>query len=167
MRRLALVFAALPLIFVGPAQAEMATVSPAQIGEIFCIARTGNDDGLLVGALHPELHELIETALAISEEAAKAHPDEKPPLGDGIPWSSFPDYAAECSIGSVSVADETAKVTVQYGFPASRDADYADTLLLVEVPHPYDDATKIWRISDIAYTPSGTLREVLAEAARQ
>ena len=166
MRRLALALAALPL-FATPSFAEMATVPPAEIGEVFCIARLGNDDGLLVGALHRELYQLIETALAVSEEASKAHPDEKPPLGDGIPWSSFPDYAAECSVGSVAVEGGTAKVTVQYGFPESRDADYADTLVLTQMSHPYDAATMIWRINDISYTTSGTLREVLAEIASE
>ena len=166
MRRLALVLAALPL-FAAPSYAEMATVPPDEIGEVFCIARLGNDDGLLVGALHRDLHTLIGSALEVSEEASKARPGEKPPLGDGIPWSSFPDYAAECSVGSVAVDGDTAKVTITYGFPESRDADYADTLILNQTPHPYDAATMIWRINDITYTTSGTLREILSEVAGQ
>jgi hypothetical protein len=166
MRRLALALVALPL-FTAPSLAEMAVVSPAEIGEIFCIARQGNDDGILAGTLRADLRGLIDGAMRVSDEAARAHPDEKPPLGDGIPWSSFPDYAAECSVGSVAVEGDTAKVTVQYGFPESRDADYADTLVLALVPHPYDPATKIWRINDITYTTSGTLREVLAEVASE
>ncbi|HEY9010433.1 MAG TPA: hypothetical protein VIN06_05405 [Devosia sp.] len=166
MRRLVLALAALPL-FAGPSFAQMATVTPDQIGEVFCIARLGNDDGILTGVLDSELQGMIDTATAVSDKAARLHPDEKPPLGDGIPWSSFPDYAAECSVGSVAVEGGTARVTIQYGFPESRDADYADTLLLAQVPHPYDVDTKIWRIDDILYTTSGTLREVLAETASQ
>lgn len=70
-------------------------------------------------------------------------------------------------MGSVAVEGDAAKVTVQYGFPGSRDADYADTLFITQVPHPYDPATTIWRIDDITYTSSGTLREALADVASE
>lgn len=161
MRRFAIALAALPLLHAAPALAEMATVSPMQIGEIFCIARLGNDDGILAGTMTDELRALIAYAEARNQTIADAAPDEKPPLGDGIPWSSFPDYAAKCTVGSVAIDGRTANVTVNYGFPGEPTADYADTLQLVLVAHPYDPATGIWRLDDIRYTTSTTLREAL------
>lgn len=166
MRCLALALVALPL-FTLPSFAEMATVSPADIGEIFCIARLGNDDGILTGVLHADLRGAIDRATAVSDAAAKAHPDEKPPLGDGIPWSSYPDYAGECTISSIAVDGDAARVTVQYAFPEYPDGDYADTLVLKHAAHPYDPATQIWRIDDVIYTTSGTLREMLGGVAGQ
>lgn len=161
MRRLAIALTVLPLFAAAPAQAEMTTVTPMQIGEIFCIARIGNDDGILAGALSDELRTLIAYAEARNDTIAAAAPDEKPPLGDGIPWSSFPDYADECSVGSVAVEGKAAKVTIRYGFPSERSADYSDTLQLRLVAHPYIADAGIWRIDDIAYTNAGMLREAL------
>ena len=160
MRRLILAFAALPLIAT-PAFAEMATVAPEKFGEIFCIARIGNDDGILRGVLSDELRTLIDYSEARNDSIAQANPEEKPPLGDGIPWSSFPDYAAECSIGSVAVERQSARVVVDYGFPAEPGANYSDTLHLRLVAHPYDPDTGIWRLDDVAYTTSGSLRQAL------
>lgn len=162
MRRFAIALAALPLLHAAPAQAEMATVSPMQIGEIFCIARLGNDDGILAGTMTDELRTLVAYSEARNATIATAFPEDKPPLGDGIPWASFPDYAAKCSVGSVAVDGKAANVTVNYGFPAEPSADYSDTLQLKLMPHPWDPDTGIWRLDDIRYTTSQTLRETLA-----
>ena len=161
MRRLAIALAILPLFSVAPAQAEMMTVSPMQIGEIFCIARLGNDDGILAGVLTDELRTQIAYSEARNDTIVAANPGDKPPLGDGIPWASFPDYAAKCSVGSVAVDGKSANVTVNYGFPAEPTADYSDTLQLKLMPHPWDPDTGIWRLDDIRYTTSETLRETL------
>lgn len=164
MRRLSLALVILPLCAAAPAQAEMATLTPQLIGEIFCMARIGNDDGILAGVMTDELHTLIAYAEARNDTIARAHPDEKPPLGDGIPWSSFPDYAGECAIGSVAIEGDTARVVVDFGFPEDHSADFSDTLHLKAIPHRYDPSTTIWRIDDVAYTTDGTLRRSLTTA---
>ncbi len=164
MRRLTIATALLPLVAVAApahAQTDMVTVSPEQIGEIFCISRTGNDDGILDGLLSPELGTLIAYSEARNDTIAAAHPDEKPPLGDGIPFASFPDYAANCEIESIAIEGGTARVAIGYGFPEAPTADYTDTLELHLVPHPYNPEIGIWRIDDVRYTTSGTLREML------
>ena len=164
MRRLTIALALLPLMASAApvqAQTEMVTVTPARIGEIFCISRTGNDDGILDGLLTDELRTLIAYAEARNQTIARAAPDEKPPLGDGIPFASFPDYAESCSVGSIAVDGATARVAIAYGFPEAPTADYTDTLELRQVPHPVNPEIGIWRVDDIRYTTSGTLREVL------
>lgn len=157
MRRLAFALLALPAL-TAPALAQMVTVTPHQIGEMFCIARIGNDDGILTGALSDELRSHIAYAEARNATIATAAPDEKPPLGDGIPWASFPDYPSTCTVGSVATEDTTAKVAINYGFADDPSADFADTLILKQVPHPYDPNTPIWRLDDITYTVDGSLR---------
>ena len=164
MRRLAIALAILPLFAAAPAQAEMTTVTPTQIGEIFCISRLGNDDGILRGVLTDELRTLIDYSEARNDTIAAAYPEDKPPLGDGIPWGSFPDYAPKCTLASTAVEGNMARVAVSYAFPEEPTADYTDTLVLKLVAHPYDPATGIWRIDDVRYTTSSTLREVLATA---
>jgi hypothetical protein len=166
MRRLTIALALLPLTAVAaPVQAQtMTTVTPDQIGQIFCISRTGNDDGILDGLLTPELRTLIAYSEARNDTIAVAHPDEKPPLGDGIPFASFPDYASRCDIESIAIDGSTARVAIGYGFPDAPTADYTDTLDLRLVPHPYNPDIGIWRIDDIRYTTSGTLRETLNTA---
>lgn len=167
MRRLTIVLALLPLAAIAApvqAQTEMVTVSPEQIGEIFCISRTGNDDGILDGLLTAELRTLIAYSEARNDTIALAAPDEKPPLGDGIPFSSFPDYAAKCELGSIAIEGKSARIAIGYGFPDAPSADYTDTLDLRLVPHPANPDIGIWRIDDIRYTTSGTLRELLSTA---
>jgi hypothetical protein len=161
MRRLTLALLALPLFAASPASAQMVTVTPDQIGEIFCISRVGNDDGILGGVLSNELATHIEYAQARNDVIYAQYPDEKPPLGDGTPWASFPDYAESCSIGSVSVEGKTAKVQIKYAFPADPAGDYSDTLELKLVAHPYDPTTGIWRLDNVLYTNSGDLRTAL------
>jgi len=164
MRRLAIAIAILPLFAAAPVQAEMTTVTPSQIGEIFCISRLGNDDSILRGVLSDELRTLIDYSEARNQTIAAAHPDEKPPLGDGIPWGSFPDYAPKCTLASTAVDGDAARIAISYAFPDEPSADFTDTLVLKLVAHPYDPATGIWRIDDVRYTTSSTLREVLATA---
>jgi hypothetical protein len=160
MRRLSLALLVLPMVS-APVLAEMVTVTPAQIGEMFCISHLGNDDGILRGVLTDELRTQIDYSEARNATIARAFPDEKPPLGDGIPWSSFPDYADSCSIGSIATENGEARVVIQYGFAADPTADYSDTLVLRQVAHPHDPTTGIWRIDDVAYTTVGTLRGTL------
>src|SRR5690606_20531518 len=83
-----------------PAAAQMATISPAQIGEIFCIARLGNDMDPVEALLTPSLTGAIAEAERLDAEWAAANPGDKPPLGDGIPWQSAPDYASSCQVGT-------------------------------------------------------------------
>lgn len=164
MRHAIAALAILPLFAAAPAQAGMATVTPEQVGEIFCISRTGNDDALLTGLLSDELRTLIAYADARNASLARAFPDEKPPLGDGIPWASYPDYAARCTVSVVAVESGTATLAIGYGFPEAPGADYTDTLVLEQQMHQVNPDIGVWRIGDVRYSTGGTLRDVLTTA---
>lgn len=161
MRSLTLALLALPLFAASPASAQTATISPAEIGQIFCMSRTGNDELLLTGALSDELRTQIAYAEARNDTIATQYPDDKPPLGDGIPWQSFPDYAKTCTVGSVNVEGGTAKVVVQYDFPESPDGDFSDTLELRLAPQRYNPEAGVWRLNNVIYTNGGDLRAAL------
>lgn len=143
-----------------PSFSQMITITPTQIGEIFCISRTGNDMAPVEGLLTVELKAAIAEAEAKNDAIQKAHPDEKPPLGDGIPWQAFPDYAAECKVGKVTLEADQATVDIAYGFPEYPDANFTDHLQLRLVSFPMV-SEPLWRIDDLTYATEGDLRTVL------
>ncbi|HZY69077.1 MAG TPA: hypothetical protein VFE52_10835, partial [Devosia sp.] len=88
-------------------------LKPEQVGEIFCLSRLGSDDAAISGLLTPALAADIDAAGVANDAWIAANPpDEKPPLGDGIPWQSYPDYAPECSVGLVTLMRTDAKVEI-------------------------------------------------------
>ncbi len=146
-----------------PSFAQIITIAPMQIGEVFCIGRLGNDMAPVGGLLTAELKTAIAEAEAKNDTIQKAHPDEKPPLGDGIPWQAFPDYAAECKVGEVTLEADRATVDIAYGFPEYPDANFTDHLQLVLVAYP-TLSEPLWRIENLAYATEGDLRTVLVGA---
>lgn len=140
------------------------TLKPAQFGKIFCIARLGNDMGPVIGILAAGLTDAIAAAEAKDAEWAEANPGDKPPLGDGIPWQSWPDYAPRCAVGSVTEnLDGSAEVELRYDFPDTPRADFTDRLILEKTAID-EFGTEVWRISNVAYSTGGDLRAFLAEA---
>ena len=149
-----------------PATADdgMVGLKPEQIGQIFCLSRLGSDEGPITGLLSPELTAAIDDAWTKDDAWAAANPpDEKPPLGDGIPWQSYPDYAAECTVGLVTLMKTDAKVEIAYGFPEAPDANFTDTLLLKRVTND-EVGLEQWRIDNIAYATGSDLKASLIAA---
>lgn len=142
---------------------EPVTLTPAQIGEIFCLSRLGNDTGPITGLLTTDLSAAIADAETKDDAWAKANPGDKPPLGDGIPWQAWPDYAPRCSTDGATYMMDEASVRIRYGFPDAPDASFTDTLKL-RLVESADAIGKVWRIDDIAYATDGSLREALQSA---
>ena len=142
---------------------SMATLKPEQIGQIFCLSRTGNDEAVIEGIMTAELKSAIADAWAKSDAWEMANAGEKPPLGDGVPWGTWTDYAPECAVGLVTLMKTDAKVEINYGFPDEPDANYTDTLLLKKVEMP-DYGTGFWRIDNIAYSAGSDLKAQLLAA---
>lgn len=145
-----------------PATAQMVTVSPAQVGQIFCIARLGNDMAPVRGLLTDTLAQAIAAAEKKNAAWAAKNPGEKPPLGDGIPWQAYPDYAPQCAPGNVAAGPGTASVEIGYTFPDALEASFTDTLHLRQVEGPVA-GSPVWRIDNIGYAHGGgDLRSFLA-----
>lgn len=146
------------------AQDEMPTLRADQYGEIFCLARLGNDMGPVTGILTPELTAAIADAEAKDAKWAEANPGDKPPLGDGIPWQSWPDYAPKCEVGNVTLnADDTAEVEIRYDFPDTPHAEFNDTLLL-KLVDTEGYGLRHWRIDNIRYEDGTDLVAALIAA---
>ncbi len=155
----------LPVILLAslPAQAQMVTITPEQIGQIFCISSLGNDMSPTGAVLADDLASLIDNAFARSNEYEIAHPGDKPPMGDGVPWRTFPDYADGCTVGEASVRDLVATVVINYTFSEYPDANYSNSLILLP-DYPENGPPYIWRIDDIDLGDGNTLRESLYAA---
>ena len=157
-------FGILPLLALTalPARAEMVTITPAQVGEIFCISSLGNDMTPAGAMLTDDLTSLIENAFKRSNEYLDTHQGEKPPLGDGVPWRSLPDYADGCTVGETTVRDQVATVVINYTFSEFPDANYANALILVP-SYPENGPPYIWRIHDVDLGRGNTLRQFIAD----
>ncbi len=146
-----------------PALAQMVTLSPEQIGEVFCIARLGNDMAPVEGLLTADLKTAIATAESQNAAIQAQAPDDKPPLGDGIPWQSWPDYAPVCTVGQVGYMMDEASVAIAYSFPDAPDAGFTDKLWLVLV-ETSPGAEKVWRIDNLVYGTDSDLKQTLSTA---
>jgi hypothetical protein len=163
--RHAITLTTLPLLLLSalPAQAEMISITPEQVGEIFCISSLGNDMTPASAMLSDDLRWDIDRASERSDAYQLAHPGDKPPLGDGLPWRTFPDYADGCTVGEATVKDLMATVVINYTFSEYPEANYSNSLILLpsygENGPPY-----IWRIHDIDLGEGNTLRGFIASA---
>src|SRR6218665_81573 len=98
------------------AQSEMITITPEQIGQVFCIGSLGNDMSPVNGVLSEDLTSLIHNAFVRNNEYLLDHPGDMPPMGNGVPWRSWQDYADGCTVGDASVGDLIATVVINYTF---------------------------------------------------
>jgi hypothetical protein len=160
MRRLA---ASLALCFPFAGAAVAQDDPGAPYVQAFCaLASAENGMGRLY-LVTPGLNEAIMAALRENATWQAANPGEKPPLGDGVPWQSFPDVAPACEPAGTTAEGEALVATVKYDFPDSPDAGWTDRLVLVK------GADGAFAIDDIRYGDDGeeTLRGVLAGAFAQ
>ena len=144
-------------------QGQMVVLKANQIGQIFCMSRIGNDDAVISGILTDALNTALKTAEDKDDAWVKQHPDEKPPLGDGIPWQSAADSADTCDTGLVTLSKTDAKVEIKYTYKDYPDANYTDTLILKKVPIEGMDVG-YWRIDDVIYPDGTDLKAVLVSA---
>lgn len=157
MKTSTLAYAVLILL---PAATFAAESTPADFGAAFCKGSLDNDMSAIEAALTPDLTKVIAEAEAKNAEIQAAAPDEKPPLGDGLPWRSWPDYADGCEVGNVTQDAGKTLVEVRYSFTGSPDANYADHLVLI----PATTGDDSWQLDDIDLVDDMTLRSILAEA---
>ena len=146
--------AALPAYAEDQPKDQMVVLKADQIGQIFCMSRQGNDDAVIEGILTDGLTKAIADANGKNDQYVKKYPDEAPPLENGIPWQSSPDYATTCTTGLVTLSKTDAKVEIKYHFDDYPAGDYVDTLILKKIPIEGMDVG-YWRIDDVVY-PDGT-----------
>jgi hypothetical protein len=110
----------------------LAADTPRAIAEKFCATRLDGDERAIRSLLTPSLLETIAEAEARNDIIARASPDEKPPLGDGIPYQTYPDMAPVCEVGAEKQVDGRTEVELRNVFPDAKGSDWTDRLVLVE-----------------------------------
>lgn len=160
MKTFTLALAALLLLPATPFAAES---TPADFGATFCKASLEDDMSSVEAVLTPDLANVIAEAEKKNAEIQAAAPDEKPPLGDGLPWRSWTDYADGCEVGPITEEADKTLVEIRYSFTTSPDANYADQLVLI----PDAEDTVSWQLDDIKLNDGMTLRSILAGAFAQ
>ncbi|MDB5536888.1 MAG: hypothetical protein JWQ65_1763 [Devosia sp.] len=145
------------------ARAETLTFTPDQVGDIFCISTLADDMSQIeAGLLTPELVEAITIAETRNAQFESQHPGDKPPLGDGLPWRSYPDTADSCTIGAVTLSDDAtaASVEINYSFKAEPSANYTDTLQLNQTT----GTDRFYQLDDIEQLDAQTFTTALSAA---
>ena len=150
----ALIALALPALLTTTSFALAQPEDAIEVGRIFCKYVIEHTEPM--GLLTPELIFVIGDAMARNAEIQAAAPDEKPPLGDGIPWTSFPDRPDKCDVEETSVTEVEARLAVTYGFNDWPDAGFTDTLVLKPLPLG-------WFVDDVLFVEGTTLREALTD----
>jgi hypothetical protein len=137
-----------------------ATANAKKLGDLFCLV--GMRDGGEFGRQYLVTRSLgaaIDEAVRKNAEIAAARPGDKPPLGDGVPFQSYPDAPPVCHAGKFAEAGGRQTVEVQYIFTDSPDANWTDRLVLA----PEDGRL---RIDDVLFGTDNSgagLRSALAE----
>lgn len=162
MKRSLLAAALISMATFGASAEDQPKSAAAAFGAAFCLMKDNPPGADLMVLVTPSLAEETQKALAKNDEIQKAHPDEKPPLGDGIPFQSFPDLSPKCEVGKVEGEGAGAVVEIRHGFPDTPRADYSDRIVLGK-----GWAKGTLGIDDVLYGEEGgggSLRKTLAEA---
>lgn len=147
------------LLFVMPSSVlAQDALSTFHLGGQFCrLVQEGEQAIPLDSLLSPSLAEAVSAALARNDAIQAAAPGEKPPLGDGIPWASWPDRPDICTIGAATLGNDEAILPISYGFANAPEAAYTDRLVLV-----HEGGT--WRVDDVILIDDQHLRTILETA---
>jgi hypothetical protein len=137
--------------------------SAADVAQQFCAFMDSRNSDVFTTrfqnlATH-DLSVLIQKAERHNNVIAQAYPDMKPPLGDGLPYASFPDYAPHCIVSALNYQRHTGMATISYSFPETPEASWSDRLYL-------KNQNGVWSIDDITYGRNAarmTLRQVLKD----
>ncbi|RYG55455.1 MAG: hypothetical protein EON56_05605 [Alphaproteobacteria bacterium] len=145
---------------IAPAAFGAGPTTPEQLGELFCKASLSDEMALLDSTRTPMLALAIAEAEAKNAQIQASFPDEKPPLGDGLPWRSWQDFADGCAVGNTYWSADRVFVEVNYSFAEAPDANYTDQLVLTRSVENQD----IFQLDDIALSAGMTMRSFLASA---
>lgn len=131
------------------------------LGTFFCQMRANGAERPVRFLLTKAMLEAIDAAEVASEKYEAANPGDKPPLGDGIPFQSFPDVADSCAPSAAKADGQTVSIDIAYTFKATPDANFTDRLVVKE-----ENGRPL--IDDVLYGSDAyksSLRQVLADIA--
>jgi hypothetical protein len=142
----------LVLLCLSGCQFEGDVKSPRAVGENFCrFIKTETPPAELPTELRkiftPSLVKEIDIAQNRSDKIARRNPQDKPPLGDGIPYQAYPDDAPICRVGNIVQSGTQFKIDIHHQFISVRDkeSNWIDILVV----HKFGNQE--WRVDNILY----------------
>jgi hypothetical protein len=136
--------------------AEAASITGSQLGIVFCAARLNGDMTPLKSLMTEDLAKRIADAESKNADFVKAHPGEKAPLADGIPWQSNPTPADNCLMVGMSGTYDVPVDILSYTY-ADPAKNFSDRLELNFVNGEL-------RLDNVDYANGGDLKSRLAAA---
>ncbi|MFM2354969.1 MAG: hypothetical protein RLZZ528_705 [Pseudomonadota bacterium] len=97
---------------------------PEALGQAWCAAVLAFDEAAAEALMSDSLRDAVARARSADAAFRQEHPDDKPPLGDGLALAAFPDTPATCRVTPAAEGIE-----IRYVFPDTPDADWIDRLL--------------------------------------
>lgn len=126
MRHCALVTVLAILPALGPAFADPVD----DLAASWCAAVSARDEAMATALMSPDLQQAVALARIANAAFQTAHPGEKPPLGDGLRLTAFPDGIDTCT--PAAQPDGTVRLTMQ---PAgSAEGAWFDEMIPVAGP---------------------------------
>lgn len=146
-----------PALMALPALPALADPAAEALGRAFCDAVRSADEPAAEALMTPDLQAAIARLRAADAEYRTAYPSDKPPLGDGLRLTAFPDGLESC-MPEAATADSVDLVYAPGSDPA---ATWRDRLVLMAAP------AGGLLVADVLYAPDQTARfsDWLAEAA--
>lgn len=130
------------------ASTAVAESDPASLARQFCDAVRSSDEALAETLMSPDLQAAIARLRAADAEFRIAYPGDKPPLGDGLRLTTYPDGLDSCT--PVAVTADSADLVYAPGSDPS--ATWQDRLVLMTTP----DGGVL--VADILFAPDQTAR---------
>lgn len=141
-------------LITSPAFSAKQQEGPLAVAKIFCSHQLAIDErnqitpyyAHLDKILTPDLSRLIAKAHDKTDEFVKANPQQKPPLGDGIPFMSVQDYPTTCTTWVTQLKQNSALLAVRYTFGEQDAHDVTNHLRIRKIGGS-------WKIDDVIYQP--------------
>jgi hypothetical protein len=122
--------------------------NPESFALRFCEAVRSSDEALAEALMSPDLQAAIARLRVADAEFRIAYPGDKPPLGDGLRLTAYPDGLDTCT--PIAVTADSADLVYVPGSDPS--ATWQDRLVLMATP----DGGVL--VADILYAPDQTAR---------
>jgi hypothetical protein len=145
---------ALALIVPWPALADPAALA---VGQAWCAAVRGSDEAAAEALMTPDLKAAVARVRSADAAFRTAYPSDKPPLGDGLRLTAFPDGLESCTPEAATARS----VDLVFAPGSDPAATWRGRLVLVAGP------SGGLLVADVLYAPEQAVRfsDWLTEAA--
>ena len=112
------------------------------VAKSYCAAIIANDEAKAEMLLSDSLLLAITKARETNRLFEAAHPGDKPPLGDGLPLTGYPDRPSTCTPTDI----RDGSVTLRYELAYAPEAGWQDKLI-------FETSTGRTKIADVLFGP--------------